>query len=146
MRIAFQVLVIPFAIDSKRVDFALLRRKEGYWQFIAGGGEENETKIEAAKREAYEETGIHSEKVVELESISAIPKVHFMALKDRKDIYIIPEYSFAVQVVNRNLKISEEHIEYKWCSYEEAVNKLKYDSNKNALWELNERIKEGKIL
>ena len=30
-----------------------------------------------------------------------------------------------------------------WCSYEEAMSKLEYDSNKTALWELNERLKNS---
>jgi hypothetical protein len=30
--------------------------------------------------------------------------------------------------------------EFKWASYDEAVNLLKWDSNKNALWELKERL------
>ena len=28
-----------------------------------------------------------------------------------------------------------------WLTYEEAIKKLTWDSNKNALWELNERLK-----
>ena len=38
------------------------------------------------------------------------------------------------------------HIESKLpVSYEEAKDLLKYDSNKSALWELNEKIKRGLI-
>ena len=29
----------------------------------------------------------------------------------------------------------------KWVNYDNAMQKLKYDSNKTALWELNERLK-----
>ena len=37
--------------------------------------------------------------------------------------------------------LGDEHSEIKWASYEEAKELLKFDSNKNALWELNERLK-----
>ena len=58
------------------------------------------------------------------------------------DIYVIPEYAFAVEIIsNDNIQLSNEHKEYKWVEYDEAMKKLKYDSNKTALWELNERIK-----
>ena len=34
----------------------------------------------------------------------------------------------------------------KWMTYEEAITKLKFDSNKTALWELNEKLKRRKII
>ena len=37
--------------------------------------------------------------------------------------------------------LSSEHKEYRWVKYDEAMRLLKYDSNKTALWELNERLK-----
>lgn len=37
--------------------------------------------------------------------------------------------------------LSSEHKEYRWVEYDEAMRLLKYDSNKTALWELNERLK-----
>ena len=46
---------------------------------------------------------------------------------------------------NEIIKISEEHDEFKWVSYSEAKKLLKYDSNKSALWELDEKIKRGLI-
>ena len=48
-----------------------------------------------------------------------------------------------------DIKLSNEHKEYKWVEYNEAMEKLRYDSNKTALWELNERLiknKNGKKL
>ena len=32
-----------------------------------------------------------------------------------------------------------------WLSYDEAIKKLKWDSNKNALWELNYRLLNNKM-
>lgn len=33
-----------------------------------------------------------------------------------------------------------------WLNYEEAIKKLKWDSNKNALWELNYKLNNQKNL
>ena len=60
-------------------------------------------------------------------------------------MYYAEEFSFAVNISDQSIKLSEEHSEYKWVSYEEAKSLLKYDSNKSALWELNEKIKRGLI-
>ncbi len=76
-RAPFQVLILPYHHIGKDVDYAVFRRIEstgGYWQGIAGGGEEGETPLEAAKREAQEEAGIIGESVyLTLDSVSKIP-------------------------------------------------------------------------
>jgi dATP pyrophosphohydrolase len=53
--------------------------------------------------------------------------------------YVITEYCFGVEILE-NPKLSNEHKEYKWCSYEEAYRLFRYDSNRTALWELNKRL------
>ena len=60
-------------------------------------------------------------------------------------MFFVYEYSFAVNLKDCEINLSSEHKEYKWVSYDEAKELLKYDSNKNALWELNEKIKMGII-
>ena len=60
-----------------------------------------------------------------------------------ENVYYADEYSFAANISDKQIKISEEHSEYKWVSYDEARNLLKYDSNKSALWELNEKIRRN---
>ena len=59
-RARYQILVIPYCIQDDQVQFCLFRRSDmGIWQFIAGGGEEEDLSIIAsAKREAFEEAGI----------------------------------------------------------------------------------------
>ena len=59
-RARYQVLVIPYCIEDSNAQFCLFRRSDiGIWQFIAGGGEEEDISIiESAKREAFEEAGI----------------------------------------------------------------------------------------
>jgi dATP pyrophosphohydrolase len=57
------------------------------------------------------------------------------------EIYVIPEHCFAVDVSNRVIALSAEQTELRWVSYEEASGLLKWDSNRNALWELKERLK-----
>ena len=59
-RARYQVLVIPYCIQDDQVQFCLFQRSDmGIWQFIAGGGEEEDLSIIAlAKREAFEEAAI----------------------------------------------------------------------------------------
>lgn len=55
-------------------------------------------------------------------------------------VFVLPEYSFGVEVFSKELKIGKEHSDYKWLPYERAKELLKYDSNKSTLWELNQRL------
>lgn len=60
-----------------------------------------------------------------------------------EDCLVIPEYSFAVMIDSTILNLSHEHTEYEWVDYETAMKRLRYDSNKTALWELDNKIKLG---
>lgn len=107
--------------------------------FIAGGGEDNETPLEAAKRESFEEGGVRSAMWVELKSLSYIP-ASVISEKHRQcwreDTYVIPEYTFGF-ACPEDIKLSHEHTACVWLTYEEAGKKLTWDSNRTALYELN---------
>jgi hypothetical protein len=71
----------------------------------------------------------------------SIPVHNFPAHKEwGEDVYVIPEYSFCVDVRTRDLFLSHEHIEIRSLPYEEGNQLLTWDSNKAALWEVNQRI------
>jgi dATP pyrophosphohydrolase len=148
MRAQFQILVLPFLIKENTPYYAVFKRRKGnYWQFIAGGGEDDESIINAAKRESEEEAGIdiNPDKFIMLDTVNSVPRTYFKDHENNKDIYVIPEYAFAVQISNDELTISGEHTEYRWMEYSEAYEHLKYDGNRTALWELNEKIKDRVI-
>ena len=145
-----QVLIIPYIKNEEGIKYCIFNRvdaedNEDFWQFVAGGGEDDEKPLEAAIRETWEETGIkESTMFCQLESISYIPTNCF-SMERRKewgmDCLVIPEYKFAVYVRNNNIQISDEHKEYRWVNYDIAVELLKFESNKITLWELDNKIK-----
>ncbi len=142
-RAPFQVLVFPYYRTDKATEYAIFRRTDaGYWQGIAGGGEDEETPLQAARREAQEETSIPAaSRYVALDALSKVSVVHVAGtLLWGEDVLVIPEYCFGVEVVNRQLALSREHAEYRWVQYDTAVEMLHWDSNKTALWELNHRL------
>ena len=68
MRAPFQILAIPYQIvNASPLCCVFHRADHDQWQFIAGGGEDNETPLEAAKRETFEEGGVQSDKWWNLE-------------------------------------------------------------------------------
>lgn len=149
-RARYQVLVIPYCIDNGKAQFCLFRRRDiGIWQFIAGGGEDEDISIiKAAKREAFEEAGISKTcNFFKLDTCCSIPSNCFKNAEAiwEKECFVIPEYTFAVRVASTFLQLSQEHTEYIWLPYLKAQKILQYDSNKTALWELNQRIELGML-
>ena len=148
MRAPFQILAIPYRIIDGMPQYCVFRRSDsGQWQFIAGGGEDNETLLNAAKRETLEEAGVQSNKWMPLASLCYLP-VTVIAEKCRqhwnKDTLVIPEYTYAFECIDE-VTLSDEHTEYAWLPYEEAVRKLQWDSNRTALYELNCRLEVNHV-
>lgn len=115
----------------------------GVWQGIAGGGEDDETPLDAAKRESFEECCIPQEATyVKLDAVTSIPVSYFAGDFDwGDDVYVIPQYAFGVDAAPYEIRLSSEHTEIKWIPYEQAYELLHFHNNKHDLWELNQRLK-----
>lgn len=143
-RAPFQVLVLPYRRTADSFEFAVLcRADDACWQGVAGGGEGHETPLEAAKREAHEEAGIPADaRFIELETVCSVPVYLFGDGATWGDgLYVIPEYSFGVDCTGRQVVLSDEHTVLQWLPYCEARERLTYDSNRTALWELHQKIR-----
>ncbi len=147
-RAPFQVLVLPYRIASdNEILYAVFKRESstgGYWQGIAGGGEDGESPLEAAKRETHEEAGIDpGNEYIKLDSYATVPVANVCGFRWGDDVLVIPEYCFGVKASEEQLQLSYEHTEYRWMRYHRAMEILHWDSNKCALWELNFRVRRG---
>ena len=142
MRQPHQILAFPYKKAAQgNYIYGIFCRvgKTERWQGIAGGVEEGETFLEACKREAKEEAGLsYGAPIIELKSTCTIPVINVTKnfLWGEK-IYLIEEHCFGIDATNETIVLSSEHTKMLWLPYEKAKNKLKWDSNKNALWELN---------
>lgn len=143
MRAPFQVLVIPFRHTPQGVRYGVLKRLDaGFWQCVAGGGEDGEMPEEAARREAFEEAGIPAEaRLIRLDSIASIPVIHFPNCEHwGSAIHVVPEHSFGIEAPGEDLRLCSEHTEYQWLTHHDAYELVRFDSNRTALWELNRRL------
>src|SRR5918998_1499040 len=144
-RAPFQVLVLPYRRrDDGDYEFAVFRRADGGdWQGIAGGGEDAETPLDAARREAYEEGGVPVEApYLPLDTFASVAVTCFRdSYLWGHSVYVIPEYTFGVDLGTHDLLLSAEHTVVQWVPFAAAVELLCYDSNRVALWELNQKIR-----
>ena len=142
MRKPKQVLVFLYRIINDKYEYCIFYRNDyHFWQGLSGGVEDDEELIDTVKREVYEETGIKVKNIIKLDTISSIPGINVnKEFNYKNNIYIVYEYAFGIKINNEKIKLSDEHQEYRWSYYDEAITLLKYDSNKTALFELNERL------
>ena len=59
MRAPYQTLTILYKKENEQIKFAIFyRNSHPIWQFVSGGGEDNETPLETVVREIKEETSL----------------------------------------------------------------------------------------
>lgn len=109
-------IVVAGGILKKDGKFLLVQESQekckGKWNIPAGGLDENESLIEAAKREIYEETGCKVEITGVLEIINEI----------LEGVNVIC-FFFDTKIIDENIKVDgEEILNVKWFTYEEILN------------------------
>jgi dihydroneopterin triphosphate diphosphatase len=132
---------IVFRKKNNNYEFLLLRRtaeRGGFWQPVTGGIEEDETKLDAVKREVEEEIGVKN-------ILKIIDEIYSFILEGNNK----EEFVFGVEIGSNekivlDKNVSLEHEEYKWCKFEEALDLLKWKGNKEGLTKLNFILKKEK--
>jgi 8-oxo-dGTP pyrophosphatase MutT (NUDIX family) len=126
--------VAYFKNSEGKIEYILLKRKKHWkgWEFPKGKIEKSETKINAARREVVEETGLKILKIKHFNEKGSY--LYHKELKDRPGI-IGQTYSlFAVQVKKGKVKLDKiEHSWHKWVSFEEAYKKLTWSNQRKCL-------------
>jgi dATP pyrophosphohydrolase len=138
-------LVYPYLqVVGGDLEYALLRRADlGWWQGVTGGGEDDETPFETARRETFEETGIFPDApFLRLDTVIWVRVTTFSFSHIWGDeVYVIPMHCFGVRAPDRRIVLSHEHTAHRWLGYEDAHALARYDGNKTALWELDRRLR-----
>ena len=133
-------------LASGGVEYLLLRRAPmsnagSIWQTVVGGANWHEGLAEAARREVYEETGL-----TQLHGLTAIGYAFSFTLRlpeNQASAYApgvtdIRNTVFAAGVVSKEpIALCHEHINYGWFSYQEALEKIYWPEEKEALARLH---------
>ncbi len=109
-------------------EFLLLRNKRGFWGFPQGHKERGENDIQTLQREVQEETGI-----VNLEIHQYIGKIQYKyfradGLRSEKEV----KFYFAT-TPTREVIISNEHEDFKWTNYLDALSLLDHRQLKSII-------------
>jgi len=121
-------------------EFLLLKRSEStiypkIWQGVTGKIENSELPYKTALRELMEETGLNAKKIWTIDKVNTFydAKIDVMNL--------IPV--FGVTVNSKNVIISKEHSEYKWCNINETIKLITWEEQKKGVEIFYKMLKEN---
>ena len=127
---------IIFRIEGNNI-FYLLLKYPTYWGFAKGNIEEKENEEQTALREIKEETGLNDIVLLKgfKENIAWFYRMN-NELRRKEAIF------FLAETKTKEIKISKEHNDFKWLSYEEALKLIKIKSNKQLMEKADKFIHE----
>ncbi len=128
-------LIIFF--QAKEKEYLFLHYPKGHWDFPKGHLEKGETALDAAKREAQEETGISNLSVIR----GFEEKISYFFRAENKTIFKEVTF-FLAESKTREVRISKEHKGFVWLSYTDALQKLTFKSSKDILQKAHDTLEK----
>ena len=116
------------------------RTADGRWNVIAGQVEDGETYAEAAVRELAEETGLAAP-LIDLDLRGDYPVEAAFQHLYAPGAYTVTVAVFAVEAPDGwEPTLNDEHSEYRWCTFDEALALLYWPETRDGLRELVARL------
>jgi len=143
MPLEFSAGAVIFRKEKNKTLYLILKYGEGHWDFVKGHiGDKikSEKAEETVIREAEEEAGITDLRFVE----GFKNKIHYFFRKDGKT-YSKTVTFFLAETKKKMIKLSFEHVGYKWLGYEDALKQITYDNAQMVLKKANSFLKKVKI-
>jgi len=109
-----------------------------YWVFPKGHAEGDETPLQSASRELFEETGLKAEKIIQDPVFSLAYSFQFDGVQIEKTV----DYYIGVITDDTVVIQTEEVKEAGWYSLEEAKERLDYSDTKKMLFEVQQFLNE----
>jgi len=137
---------VIFRRENNKIYYLLLhypssaKAPKEYWDFPKGHIEKGEKLEETVKREVKEEAGLEDIKLVDgfKEGIK-----YFFKFKGKNILKFVTFY--LGETKTKDVKISGEHIGFKWLPYKKAIEQLTFKNAKEILKKANEFISKKSL-
>lgn len=126
-------------------EYLLLKHSRGsFWDFPKGRRERGENDLQTAKREICEETGCKPPHLKILRRLKFVIRYSVQ----RGKLLLNKEVRLFLVRVSRDFQVelSEEHLNFEWMTYEEALKRITHNSSKKSLIEAHSWIQENSKL
>lgn len=120
---------VVFRKENSKILYLFLdyKHKSEYLGFPRGSIERGESEKKTAKREVKEETGL------DVNFIEGFREVVHWFYRREGDTVSKNLILFLAEAKSDQVKISEEHVGYKWLTFEEAIDKLSFENSRKVL-------------
>jgi dihydroneopterin triphosphate diphosphatase len=137
-RIPTQVAVYCYHRVNDKILWLMLKRAtptNPCWQGVTGAPFEDESLIDAARRELLEETSLQPISIVQSDYHYTYPVPSYNKHKFAPGVTEITEYVFVAQIdaLHEKIMLTEEHSDYCWAEHDTAVKLLTWSENKKSL-------------
>ena len=119
---------IVFYENSDGRKYLLLRHHKGHWDLPKGNIEKDEIPIETAKREVFEETGLQHLRFYE----GFVKKIEYHYRRKEGLVHKVVIY-FLAESSTKNVRISDEHEDFAWFNFPNALKTATFKNTKNLL-------------
>ena len=134
--------VIVYFEFPRSTKYLIVKHKKGHWSFAKGHKEKDESSIQTARRELYEEAGI---KEVEFlaKKILAREK-YFFSDRNKGKVKKVVSYFIAKSGTSKIRIDNKEIINYKWCTLNAADRILTYKQSRKIIKKVDVLIRNKK--
>ncbi|PIS43056.1 MAG: diadenosine tetraphosphate hydrolase [Candidatus Kerfeldbacteria bacterium CG08_land_8_20_14_0_20_40_16] len=126
-------------LNAQNKVLVVFKKMTKVWEFPQGTREENEDLLETLKREVVEETNIKKFRLVK----DFRKKTYYRFRRD-KEIFD-KTVTYFLGITDEEVKLSEEHEQYRWCSFEKANRLFKHENHKEVLKAVIRRLEQPLI-
>jgi dihydroneopterin triphosphate diphosphatase len=129
------VLIVIYTAGG---EFLLLERRKppGFWQSVTGSLEWGETADAAARRELIEETGITQGFLRNLQWTQVYDVLPSFGKKYAPGVTRNLEHAFALKLLQRVPVLLSEHVQYRWLSAVEAIERASSSTDRAVIQQL----------
>ncbi|XOB41200.1 MAG: bis(5'-nucleosyl)-tetraphosphatase [Candidatus Nealsonbacteria bacterium] len=131
---------VIFRKDKNNIYYLVLHYELGHWDFVKGKIERNEDLKQTITRETKEETGIDDLRFIE----NLEEKIEYFFKKQGKTIFKTVIF-FLAETKTKEIKLSYEHVGFKWLPYDKALEQLTFENAKKVLKKVNDLIIKNKL-
>lgn len=126
---------VIFRRNEKTFLYLILKYKAGHWDLVKGHSEGDESEKETVLRELEEETGITQAEFVP----GFREKVSYFFQRQGNTVYKEVAY-FLAETPEERVRLSDEHVAYRWLHYEEALNMITFENSRSVIKKAHERL------
>jgi 8-oxo-dGTP pyrophosphatase MutT (NUDIX family) len=133
MKREFSSGIVVYKLLAGKPRYLILHYEEGHWDLPKGHIEKGENAIQAAFRETEEEAGIPKSALEICEKFKEEISYNYRWKKEKETRFKKVTFFLAKLAKRTKVKLSYEHIGYKWLAYSDAKKKLTYENARKML-------------